>query len=102
MIQGTTPTFVITIPADYSVSNIDTAYFSFSQNDEVLIEKELANMTVNTTDNTLAVTLTQAETFTLTALKSVYYQLRFKIGTAAYATEIFAEAVKEALKSGEI
>lgn len=102
MFRGTTPTFVIEIPENLSVNDFDSAYLTFEQSGSTVLEKDLANMTLDSANNTLAVVLTQAETLALTGDKFVRYQLRFTIGGSAYATQKWQVSVEQILKDGLI
>ena len=102
MKRGTTPTFSITISNDISVSNIDAAYLTFTQDGVILFEKTLSDMTLDTTNNALLCELTQTETLSFAQDKTVLYQLRFKTATKAYASDIWRTPALEILKDGEI
>ena len=101
MFRGTTPKFVFTLPNTTDVDQIDAAYVSFEQNGAKIIEKELADLTVDSANNALLFELTQTETLSLQP-GQVLYQLRFTIGTEAYATRIFNEDANRIIKDGAI
>ena len=102
MYRGTTPTFAITIPSDIAVSTITAAYLTFSQNGEILLEKELSAMSLDTTNNALLLVLTQEETLLFTTGEMVSYQLRFKTASKAYASDIWRTLADRIIKDGVI
>lgn len=101
MYRGTTPKFIFTLPNTTAVSDIDAAFVSFEQNGAKIIEKELADMTIDAANNTLLFQLTQAETLSLQP-GQIGYQLRFKIGSDAYASKVFIEDTSRIIKDGQI
>lgn len=102
MYRGTTPTFLIELPDSISVSSIDAAFLTFEQNGDTMLEKDLTAMTLDTTNNTIAVVLTQEETLAFAGDKAVRYQLRFTIGGSAYATQKWQVTAEQILKDGVI
>ena len=102
MKRGTTPTFLIELPNDTSVSSIDAAFLTFEQNNNIVIEKDLNAMTLDATHNTLAVVLTQEETLSFIESIPVRYQLRFTIGGSAYATDMWQVPAEKIIKDGVI
>lgn len=102
MKRGTTPTFLILLPSATSVSSIDAAFLTFEQNGQIVLEKDLNAMTLDTQNNSLAVVLTQTETLAFAECVSVRYQLRFTIGGAAYATDEWQVAAERIIKDGLI
>ncbi len=102
MYRGTTPTFLIELPSDTVVTNIDAAYLTFEQNGKTVLEKDLEAMTLDAENNTIAVVLTQEETLAFASVKAVRYQLRFRIGSSAYATQKWEVSAEQILKDGVI
>lgn len=98
---GTTPEFIIELPEEISVASITVAYISFEQWGAKLVEKSIEDIGIDTVNNTVSVTLTQADTLKF-AKGELKYQLRFAIGGAAYATEDFSVPVYTTIKRGEI
>lgn len=68
IIRWTTPTFIFSFQT-VDVSDIDEAYLVVKQWDTAVIEKDLTSATVDTDENTLSWTLTQAEAGLLTTGK---------------------------------
>lgn len=102
MYRGTTPTFVIELPTTIDVTNIDEAFLTFEQNGSNILEMDLSMMTVDSQANTLSVILSQEQTLSLVENAIVRYQLRFKIGGSAYATQMWQVPAERILKDGEI
>lgn len=102
MRRGTTPTAVLTLPAETPVANVDVAYFTMAVNGEPVLEKELADMTTDSANNTLTYKFTQAETLSFVAGTLVKYQWRWRIGTDAFATQVYQVPADVILKDGEI
>lgn len=61
MYRGTTPTLTFHLPMETAA--LASAYITFSQSGEVKLEKQLSDCTRS--ENSLGVTLTQAETLVL-------------------------------------
>ncbi len=98
MYRYTTPTLQFNLPIE--TSTLEECYATIKQ-EEVLIEKQLAEMTAE--EKTLKVTLTQEETALLKANEYMYVQLRCKDSNAnAYASKIFKIATEQVLKEGVI
>lgn len=102
MRRGTTPIIVLELPDDIIVSDIAAAYMTMQVSGETVIEKELTDMSVNTAQNTLSYKFTQAETLSLVAGTLVKYQWRFRVGTDAYATQVYQVPAEVILKDGVI
>lgn len=99
MRRGTTPTITFNLP--FSVSTIKNVEVYFGQNDELVLEKGMADCVLSGT--TLAVTLSQAETLQLDDEEKLQVQARFVFtDNSVDATEIIKGKVKEILKDGEI
>lgn len=99
--RGTTPTFSITLPETFPVSDITVAYLSFKQLGQKLFDKILSDMVVDQETNSLNVTLSQGNTL---SFKDGYlkFQLRFVFEGEVWATEEWEETVKDVIKDGEI
>lgn len=103
MRRGTTPLAVLNLPQEIPVANIAVAYFTMTVNGETVLEKELADMTTDSVNNTLTYKFTQAETLPFVAGTLVKYQWRWRVGTAdAYATQIYQVPADAILKDGII
>lgn len=102
MRRGTTPLIVLELPDDISASDVDVAYMTMQVGGETIIEKALADMSVDATLNTLAYKFTQDETLSFVAGTLVKYQWRFRIGPDAYATQVYQVPAEVILKDGII
>lgn len=85
MYQFTTPTITITFPDEVDVANITTMVISIKMGNTI-IEKELADCTIDSTENTASITLTQSETGSL-GVGTVVVQAHLKVGNKVYVTE---------------
>ena len=84
--RGTTPTVRFTFSA-VSVSEFDVAYLTIKQQGEKLIEKDLS--AAETGEKYIEWTLTQEETLSMDEKSNLRIQCRYRIGSQAYASEIF-------------
>lgn len=98
MTRGTTPTITYTFDT-IVVADITECYLTIIQGSNVL-EKELSDATVG--ESSLSWTLTQAETLALDAGKSATAQIRYKVGSSAYASKITKFQVDDVQKDGVI
>ena len=88
MVRATTPTHTFVLPL--SVDDVKTLLLTYSQNDNVVMEKEKDDLTA-TDDNTIQYVLTQEETLKFDASKSVQIQLRVLThGGSALASRVFS------------
>ena len=102
MYRGTTPTFVIEIPNTIDVETITSAYLSFEQHAQKILEIDLSGMAIDTVKNTLSVTLSQEQTLAFESGTMVYYQLRLAVGGSAYATSVWQVPAERIIKDGKI
>ena len=99
MIRGTTPTLTFTIPFD--TKYLAEAFITLAQNKKVVLEKSLADCTLD--GNLMSVRLTQAETLELESGAITEIQLRVRtLEGEALASDIIVENTKRVLKDGEI
>lgn len=98
MIRGTTPTLTFTLP--FSASDITEAWITFAQNEIIKLDKPLSECTRE--GNTISVTLTQAETLTLTSGRVTEIQLACRCGDAVFRSKIIPVPTSRILKDGEI
>ena len=97
MYRGTTPT--ITFPLPFAGSGITALNLCFAQKGEVILEKDLQDVTVN--GSNLQVRLTEAETLLFDHRKGmVEMQLRIGCGEARVASNIMQVSVGRILKGG--
>lgn len=100
MFRGTTPTFNFTLPIQ--AETVTEAAVSFCQSTGLSIDKTLADCTLS--GNTLSVSLTEAETLSLTSGKMypLLIQLRLGVGEARMASQVFTVPVERILKDGAL
>lgn len=76
ILQGTTPTITITVDdTEVALSDIAGVELCFSYPGNTLIKTE-DDVTIDTTENTIAYTFTEAETLAFPAGGQVFWQLR--------------------------
>lgn len=99
MRRGTTPSHIFT--CDIDLTDAEVLYISYEQEDKIIIEKTLDDVTIDA--ETITVKLTQAETLALKMNQGVKIQIRarFPDGTAV-ASNIINTRAEEILKEGEI
>ena len=98
MRRGTTPTNTFTVDVD--LREATALYVTYKQNSRVILEKTLADATIEETS--VAVTLTQEETLAFSK-GTVMIQIRAKFADgAAIASNIITANVNAILKDGVI
>ena len=102
MYRGTTKSFTVQLSEDISAAAITSAYLSFAQDGEMCLDVALADMTVDTANNRVTATLTQAQTLAFTAGTVLYYQFRCVADGEAFASPKYSEPVNDIIKDGEI
>lgn len=99
MIRGTTPTLKFTLPFD--VEQLTTAWLTFAQNNQVVINKTLSDCTYS--GKVITLVLTQTDTLALDSKYRVEIQIRGKTTDGkAIASAVFTDSVDRILKDGEI
>lgn len=96
--RGTTPTNTFDVQID--LTEASAIFISYAQEDKVVVEKSLEDITV--TETSLAVTLTQEDTLGFVAGKPVEIQVRVKLGDRALKSDIIRTTVTKVLKEGVI
>lgn len=103
MYRGTTPTInlITTSIEDLNYIDISDLYVTFMQNEVLIIEKTLSDVTLNL--NTISMTLTQEETLLFDFKKTVNIQVRIKCGdNCAICSNIVNTTFDKILKEGVI
>lgn len=99
MIRGTTPTLEFTLPFDTSV--LAEAFVTISQNDEVVLDKQLTEC--NCSEQKLSVRLTQEETLKLDCDCKTEIQVRIRTHDGeSLASDIAVVSTERILKDGVI
>ena len=96
MRRGTTPTLNFQLP--FEVSQITKLNIALSQNDTVVIEKNLSDVTRS--GRKISVKLSETETLSLNDKKELEIQLRVAVGSTKLASNIIKTTVKRILKEG--
>ena len=96
MIRGTTPTHRFTLPIDTGL--LRCVRIIYAQNDEVIFIKDTGDCTLE--ENTIAVTLTQEETFMIDCHKYLQIQIRaLTLNDEALASQVLRVEVEKCLDS---
>lgn len=99
MIRGTTPTLEFTLPFD--TGELDEAYVSFAQRNEVVLEKTLSEC--ECIGNKMIVRLSQEDTLKLRSDQGTEIQIRARTkGGEALASNIMRVSTERILKDGVI
>ena len=98
MYRGTTPTNIFNV--DLDISDAEVIYITYKQDDTVVLEKTLSDITVE--PKRLTVVLTQDDTLKL-APGRVEIQIRARFrDSAAVASNIIKTTAEQILKEGRI
>lgn len=101
MYRGTTPTLNFNFEFNLDEVDITEFYITFSQRNQIVFEKQLADLEIS--ENKVTVQLTQQDTLKLMGSAVVYIQARFKIGEdQVYATNVVTTSANAILKDGEL
>ena len=101
MRRATTPTHTFTFPETVDVSTVNDVLISYSQCGNKILEKTENDVTIDTTNNAIKLSLTQKET-DLFAPGKALIQVRAKVGNSALASQMIWLNVKPVLNSEEI
>lgn len=94
MYQYTTPTIVITIPDTLPVNTMTSLVVTLEQ-DKIKLEKQLADVQLDTVNNTITLVLSQEETGAFAYGRSVEVQCHILVGNVAFATNIMRANIYE-------
>ena len=86
ILQGTTPTFVITIPEEIQVSTITAAELTFRQGRTIWIY-HLADLIVDAEENKINKPFTEQETLALDPKVMLNWQLRIRTADGIFGTK---------------
>lgn len=103
LIRGTTPTIIITVQTDIDLTQVAEVWIYLSQQNKVKVDKQLDDVSIDTENKTITVTLSQDDTLALKADIDTLFQIRLLLmnGTAL-ATLASKVTVKEIYKGGVI
>lgn len=96
LVRGTTPTFALTLP--FSAEAITVLSVAFAQNEKVIVNKTLKDVTVEGKQITL--TLSENETLLFDDSSEIEIQLRCGISEKRYASCIMKCSVEGILVEG--
>lgn len=85
ILQGTTPTLVITIPEGIPVSTITAAELTFKHGDALTIH-HLPDLDVDTEENSISYAFTEQETLALNPIAPLSWQLRIQTPDGIFGT----------------
>ena len=88
MVKGSTPTHIFNIP--FPITDPTAALLTYSQNDIIIVQKELSDMEITNAASTSRVTvsLTQEETFKFKKDVPVEIQMRIEMAGIVRASDI--------------
>ena len=99
MNRGSTPTCIFDV--DMDLRDAVKVLITFKQDDMIIFEKDLPDVTV--TETQVQVKLTQADTLKLDADKKVQMQIRPKFANGdTFPSDVMETTVEELLRDGEI
>lgn len=100
MYRGTTPTLRFVLPIQ--TSSITALSVAIKQGNDLVADKGLSDVTLD--GNTVALTLTEAETLGLRASERspLRIRLRVGVGTARMASQVFEVMVNDILRDGAL
>ena len=101
MRRATTPTHIFTFPETVAVADVTEILISYSQCGNKILEKTLDDLTIDTENNALDLTLTQDET-NLFAPGKALIQVRAKTNEKTLASQMIWLTVKPVLNSEEM
>lgn len=101
MRRATTPIHTFTFPEDVPVGEVSDVKVTYSQERNIILEKTLKDMAVDTENNAMAVALTEDES-NLFAPGKALIQVRAKVGDGALSSQMIWMTVKPVLNSEDI
>lgn len=101
MRRATTPTHIFTLPDTVKVSSVTEVLITYSQCGRKILEKTENDVTFDTDNNAISLSLTQQET-ELFAPGKALAQLRAKAGDSVFASQMIIIPVKPVLNSEEL
>lgn len=97
MIRGTTPTFELKVPIDkLDISTITDLLIPIAQRNEVLVLKDMNDVVIDTTTNSIGVYLSEAETLSFD-VGNAEIQLIYWIGDVKAASNVTAFRINKIL-----
>ena len=102
LIRGTTPTIEITVTSELDLTLISQVWVYISQNNKVKVDKEIEDVSIDSENKTITLTLSQNDTLDLKAGDGLFQiRLLLQDGTAL-ATLASKITIAEVYKGGVI
>lgn len=95
MIRTTTPTHTLTFPFD--PADCDEIWVTYKQNNQILVERDKSEVTVDSATHSIEYKLAQEETKSLSAIGPVFLQVKVRQGATVMASDIKTLKVNEVL-----
>ena len=103
IIRGTTPTVTINVRSEIDLSQVTDIWVYIYQQNEIVIDKQLADVQIDAAARKITVSLSQEDTLSLKAGVGALFQVRLLLsGGIAIATLATNVAIKEVYKGGII
>lgn len=103
IIRGTTPTITINVRSDIDLSQVTDIWVYIYQQNEIVIDKQLADVQIDAENKKITVSLSQEDTLSLNAGVGALFQIRLLLsGGISLATLAANVAIKEVYKGGII
>ena len=103
IIRGTTPTITVNVRSNINLDSVTDIWVYFYQSGSVVIDKQLSDVAIDTTNKRITFGLTQEETLALKADTGALFQIRILLSdNTALATLAANVAIKEIYKGGII
>jgi len=103
IIRGTTPAITINVRSNVNLSNVSAVWVYINQGGNVVIDKELSDVTIHAQTNQIVLRLSQQDTLALNANMGALFQVRLLLSSGlALATPAVGVKVLEIYKGGII
>lgn len=103
IIRGTTPAITINVRSDVNLSNVSAIWVYINQGGNVVIDKELSDVTIHAQTKQIVLRLSQEDTLALNANMGALFQVRILLSSGlALATPAVGVKVLEIYKGGII
>lgn len=103
IIRGTTPTIIVNVRSDINLSQITNVWAYIYQQGNIIIDKQLTDVTIDTINRKIIIPLSQENTLALKADTGALFQIRlFLLNGTALATVATNIIVQEVYKNGVI
>ena len=100
--RGATPTIKINVRSTIDLSDVTALWAYIYQEGSIKVNKELSDVTIDTTNNRITLTLTQQDTLGLKADMGALFQIRLLLDGVALVSPATNIVVRETYKGGVI